>query len=64
MEHPDTTALLSVTESVCRTDDSPCTDDIGGVPARPDGTHYSGAGAELVASLLIDAIAPHVHSVA
>ena len=63
-EHPGTTALLSVTESVCRTDVSPCTDDIDGAPARPDGTHYAGAGADLVASLLVDAVAPYVHDAA
>jgi peptidoglycan/LPS O-acetylase OafA/YrhL len=63
-EHADTTALLSVTDSVCQSDVSPCTDDIDGVPARPDGTHYAGVGADLVASLLVDALAPYVRDAA
>lgn len=55
--HPDRAAFLSVTDAVCRDGASPCDDLIGGVPARPDGTHYEGAGEDLVTGLIVDAIA-------
>jgi peptidoglycan/LPS O-acetylase OafA/YrhL len=55
--HPDRAAFLSVTDAVCHDDASPCNDLIGAVPARPDGTHYEGAGEELVTGLIMDAIA-------
>jgi len=55
--HPDRARFLSVTEAVCHDAASPCDDLIDGVPARPDGTHYAGAGQDLVTGLIVDAIA-------
>ena len=58
--HPRTTAFVSITDVVCADDTSPCDDTLDGVPARPDGTHYAGAGAELVADALVRLVAPHL----
>ncbi len=58
--HPDRAAFLSVTDAVCHDDASPCDDLIDGRPARPDGTHYEGAGEDLVVRLIVDAIAPRM----
>jgi len=56
--HPGSAAFVSITDVVCAVDSSPCDDDLDGVPARPDGTHYEGAGAELAAGALIELLAP------
>jgi hypothetical protein len=55
--HPDRAAFLSLTDAVCHDDASPCDDLIDGITARPDGTHYEGAGEDLVTDLIVDAIA-------
>ncbi len=60
--HPDRAAFISVTDAVCHDDSSPCDDHIDGVPARPDGTHYAGAGEDLVTRLIVDAIAPRMEA--
>ncbi len=60
--HPDRAAFLSVTGAVCHDGSSPCDDLIDGVPARPDGTHYAGAGEDLVTGLIVDAIAPRMEA--
>ncbi|MBI4261034.1 MAG: hypothetical protein HY658_10750, partial [Actinobacteria bacterium] len=56
--HPDVTAFLSLTGAICHVDEPLCDDTIEGVPARPDGIHYEGAGATRVTDLLAGAIAP------
>ncbi len=50
---PDRSMFRSVTDAVCHTDVSPCDDTIEGEPARPDGTHYEGAGQDVVVALLM-----------
>ena len=57
-KHPDLAAFISVTDVVCRTDVSLCNDVIDGSPARPDGTHYAGAGATMVSRRLVQLISP------
>jgi SGNH domain (fused to AT3 domains) len=59
-EHPDLATFVSVTDAVCHDDAVPCDDTIEGEPARPDGTHYAGAGEQEVASLLADLVAPQM----
>ncbi|MCZ7534795.1 MAG: acyltransferase [Acidimicrobiia bacterium] len=56
--HTGKAAFVSITDSVCRVDESPCDDRIDGEPARPDGRHYEGAGAELAARALLDELEP------
>jgi hypothetical protein len=56
--HPDETAFVSITDAVCHDRASPCDDRIDGRPARYDGTHYGGAGADLAARTLLDRVAP------
>ncbi len=56
--HPEKASFVSVTEVVCETDRAPCDDEIDGEPARPDGTHYEGAGEDLVVAYLIDQLRP------
>ena len=58
--HPDIARFVSLIPVVCHDDRVPCDDRIGGVPARPFGTHYRGAGATLVSHALADRIAPYV----
>jgi peptidoglycan/LPS O-acetylase OafA/YrhL len=58
--HPDLARFVSVTGVICRSDEALCDDRIDGVPARPDGTHYLGAGEERVVSALLDMLAPAV----
>jgi peptidoglycan/LPS O-acetylase OafA/YrhL len=50
---PDEVRFVSVTDVVCAEDVAPCDDRIGGAPARPDGTHYEGAGEQLVIEALL-----------
>jgi hypothetical protein len=43
--HPADAAFVSITDTICRIDISPCDDVMwNGKPARPDGTHYDGLG--------------------
>jgi peptidoglycan/LPS O-acetylase OafA/YrhL len=56
--HPDHAVFVSVTDAICAADVAPCDDAIGGVPARPDGTHYEGEGEELVIDTLLGRLAP------
>jgi peptidoglycan/LPS O-acetylase OafA/YrhL len=57
-QHPDRAAFVSITDMVCRVDKSLCNDLIDGVPARPDGTHYEGAGQKRAAATLLDLLTP------
>jgi hypothetical protein len=50
---PGQVRFVSVTDVVCAEDVAPCDDRIDGVPARPDGTHYEGAGEQLVIDTLL-----------
>jgi peptidoglycan/LPS O-acetylase OafA/YrhL len=61
--HPDTVRFISVTDVICTTDVAPCDDRIDGVPARPDGTHYKGAGEELVIDTLLRLLGPMMEQV-
>jgi hypothetical protein len=56
--HPKRVRFISVTDVICATDVAPCDDRLDGVPARPDGTHYRGAGEELVITTLLRLLAP------
>ena len=58
--HPDIARFVSLIPVVCHDDRVPCDDRIDGVPARPFGTHYRGAGAALVSHALADRIAPYM----
>ena len=60
---PATVRYLSVTDAVCAEDVAPCDDRVGGAPARPDGTHYEGAGQELVIDVLFRRLGPLMDSV-
>lgn len=51
--HPGSTAFVTITDVVCARDAAPCDDSLAGIPARPDGTHYEGAGADLAAQTLV-----------
>ena len=51
-DRPEDVRFVSVTDAVCAEDVAPCDDRIDGAPARPDGTHYEGAGQELVIDVL------------
>jgi peptidoglycan/LPS O-acetylase OafA/YrhL len=57
-QHPGQAAFVSITDKVCRVDKSLCNDLIDGVPARPDGNHYEGAGQERAATALLDLFTP------
>ena len=57
-QHPDLAAFISITDVVCRSDTAPCDDRIDGVVARPDGTHYEGAGERLAVGALLRLVAP------
>ena len=59
-QHPDVAAFASVTSAVCKTDMAPCDDLIDGTPARPDGTHYEGAGVKEVVRALSKILTPLV----
>jgi hypothetical protein len=53
-EHPDEAVFISITDSICRRNVSPCDDRMpNGKLSRPDGTHYEGRGELLVAAALI-----------
>jgi len=56
--HEGSTAYVSITDTICRRDASPCDDRIDGFPARPDGRHYKGAGGKLAANALLDELEP------
>jgi peptidoglycan/LPS O-acetylase OafA/YrhL len=56
--HPERARFVSVTDVVCSTDVSPCDDRIDGVFARPDGTHYEGAGEDRVIDALLRLLRP------
>ena len=56
--HPDLAEYVDITHGVCHDAASPCDDQIDGVPARPDGTHYGGPGGAFVSNLLAGEIAP------
>jgi peptidoglycan/LPS O-acetylase OafA/YrhL len=58
--HPSLAAFVSITSIICHTQTSPCNDLIAGHPARPDGTHYEGAGAQRAATALMNLLAPIV----
>jgi peptidoglycan/LPS O-acetylase OafA/YrhL len=60
---PGKVRYLSVTDAVCAEDVAPCDDRVGGAPARPDGTHYEGAGQELVMDVLFRRLGPLMDSV-
>jgi peptidoglycan/LPS O-acetylase OafA/YrhL len=62
-DHPDDAVFLSVTDVVCVEDVAPCDDSIGGTPARPDGTHYEGAGEDLVIETLLKRLATEMDDV-
>ena len=55
--HPDHAVFMSITGSICRTDQAPCDDSIDGVTARPDGTHYEGDGQDMIVGALASQIA-------
>lgn len=48
------THYFSITKSVCRNTRNPCNDKISGKLARPDGTHYTPAGASQFIPALVD----------
>jgi peptidoglycan/LPS O-acetylase OafA/YrhL len=56
--HPDRAAFVSITNVMCRVDETLCNDVIKGAPARPDGTHYKGAGETKAAATLLDLLSP------
>lgn len=60
---PEGVRFVSVTDAVCAEDVAPCDDRVGGAPARPDGTHYEGAGEELVIEVLFGRLRPLMESV-
>ncbi|HVF08933.1 MAG TPA: acyltransferase family protein, partial [Actinomycetota bacterium] len=62
--HPHDAVFVTITDIVCATDTSPCDDTVAGMPARPDGTHYDGVGADLVADALVARLAPHMDAAA
>ena len=57
-QHPDQATFVSVTDTMCKADVSPCDDTIDGAPARPDGTHYEGPAQQVVVGALADLLAP------
>jgi hypothetical protein len=57
-DHPERAVFGSVTDSICLSDVAPCDDTVDGAPARPDGTHYEGAGEERVVGLLTSYLSP------
>jgi hypothetical protein len=57
-DHPEMARFVSFVDVVCHDDHVPCDDRIDGVPARSDGTHYSGDGETLASTTLADRIAP------
>lgn len=53
-EHPDEAVFISITDSICRRNASPCDDRMGnGKLARPDGTHYRERGALRAAQAIV-----------
>ena len=45
LDHPDVAVAISITDTICRRNVSPCDDRMAnGAFARPDGTHYAGRG--------------------
>ncbi|HEX7247973.1 MAG TPA: acyltransferase family protein, partial [Actinomycetota bacterium] len=62
--HPRQAVFVTITDVVCADHVSPCDDTLAGMPARPDGTHYEGAGAELVSDALVTRLAPYMDDAA
>jgi peptidoglycan/LPS O-acetylase OafA/YrhL len=62
--HPREAVFVTITDVVCAADTAPCDDMVAGVPARPDGTHYEGAGADLVSDALVARLVPHMNDAA
>ena len=58
--HPGKARYISITDLVCHKDVAPCVDTMGGVTARPDGTHYQGVAADRVVRLILSRIRPIV----
>jgi SGNH domain (fused to AT3 domains) len=53
-DHPDEAVFVSITDTICRLDVSPCDDRMGnGKLARPDGTHYRERGALRAAGAIV-----------
>jgi hypothetical protein len=62
--HPRRARFVSVTDAICERDVAPCDDSLhGGDRARPDGTHYEGAGEDLVIRTLLDRLGPLMTSI-
>jgi hypothetical protein len=53
-DHPDAAVFISITDSICRRNVSPCDDRMwNGQLARPDGTHYRKRGAIRAAKAIV-----------
>jgi hypothetical protein len=53
-DHPDIAVWISITDTICRWNNSPCNDRMpNGALARPDGTHYEGRGEYRAANAII-----------
>jgi hypothetical protein len=53
-DHPDEAVFITITDTICRWNVSPCDDRLGnGALARPDGTHYEGWGELRAAKALV-----------
>lgn len=54
IDHPDAAVFISITDSICRRNVSPCDDRMGnGKLARSDGTHYRKRGQLLAAEAIV-----------
>jgi peptidoglycan/LPS O-acetylase OafA/YrhL len=51
-------AFIDVSSAVCRELVARCDDSVNGTPARPDGVHYVGAGADVVVDALMQRLGP------
>ncbi len=58
--HPGETAVIDIGRVICREQVALCDDTVGGAPARPDGSHYEGAGADLAITTLLAQLAPYL----
>jgi hypothetical protein len=56
--HPDRTAFVDIIAAVCDSPVALCDDTVAGVPARPDGVHYEGPGADLAIDALFARLEP------
>jgi SGNH domain-containing protein len=55
LNHPGEAVFLSITDTICRWNTSPCNDRMrNGKLARPDGTHYEGRGEYRASNTIID----------